>query len=399
MVEGPSGSVVLAGTVYTNARSTDGLIMQVSSAGQTLGTAHIGRSDQDNLYQLIRTSDGGYLAAGSMRSVVATGYVHDPWILKLDRQLLVQWQYIYRTAGDAWVAALAQLSDGKYQVVGTRTENGATHSWLLRLDKTGGIRIQKEYACEKMSTLARAAIFPDGGCIYLSTSWPYDDKNHPVAAIRTDAACDVAWAKEYTGGNHCEPEDVFPTASGGFACTGGGGAYTPRKWWFVETDARGAILRQYQYTGEDPLTRPSFCPATDGGWLMGGVYDIVFDGTDNLRLLKIKADGKPDWAKYFVGAAEQPRQMLPMKSGAWTIGTFQASIDGGRAGLYRFSSSLDPCAIYEPQSWTVGTKKLKLKSRAIDVTATDGAFQRLDANGTTSAMTLETEDMCVWNRR
>jgi len=104
-----------------------------------------GDTGDDEYPVAIQTSDGGYIIAGTTDSFGAGGW--DVWVLKLDSDGTVEWQYAYGGTGNEEASSIQQTSDGGYIVAGTTNSFGAGgwDTWVLKLDSDGAVEWQYTY--------------------------------------------------------------------------------------------------------------------------------------------------------------------------------------------------------------------------------------------------------------
>jgi hypothetical protein len=140
------GGFVLAGDSYSdisgdkgqvNNGSMDYWIIKIDSAGNKIWDKGFGGNDEDQLYSIAKTADGGYLLSGDSRTRFASGSKSEdnvvdlytqPWVIKTDSLGNKEWDKTIMTGGAGWSRAL-QVSAECYLV---GTFSGADSAW----DKT-----------------------------------------------------------------------------------------------------------------------------------------------------------------------------------------------------------------------------------------------------------------------
>lgn len=116
---------------------------------------NFGGSDNDYLYSVSYTQDGGYILGGSSDSPAGHDKETDSfgkrdfWLLKLNPLGEMEWQRSYGGSEDDQLTAIRQTEDGGYWVAGTTSSGadgnkkspaiGNTDIWLLRLDENGAL--------------------------------------------------------------------------------------------------------------------------------------------------------------------------------------------------------------------------------------------------------------------
>ena len=111
---------------------------------QTWAKTYGGLND-DVANSIIQTSDGGFAVAGYTFSFGAGGY--DLWILKLTSAGDIQWQKTYGGGGYEFANSIVQTSDAGFAVAGYTWNPGYSSQdfWVLKLNSDGGVQWQWTY--------------------------------------------------------------------------------------------------------------------------------------------------------------------------------------------------------------------------------------------------------------
>lgn len=197
------GSLLVAGTSTssangdiqdTNSGAKDGLLVKYNSNGDLLWTKLIGGSKDDIFYDVITTTDGGFLVAGYSDST-ASGKItdtnngngtYDGYIVKFDSDGNVQWDNLFGSPEYDVFHSVIQTSDGGYIAVGNA--NGGAHG-----TNTGG----------------EITDIPDSGLM------PND-----ALLVKFDASGAMVWNDLFGGSGHDIFYCVIPVSDGGFAAVG-----------------------------------------------------------------------------------------------------------------------------------------------------------------------------------
>ena len=110
------------GDVTKNHGDRDGWLVKLNSEGEIVWQKTLGGSLDDELYDIRRTSDGGYILAGSTRSTDGdvsknNGY-YDTWIVKIDTNGDIEWQKTFGGSKKDVLKSVSQTDDGGYIVSG-----------------------------------------------------------------------------------------------------------------------------------------------------------------------------------------------------------------------------------------------------------------------------------------
>ncbi len=134
---------------------TDMWLLRIAADGNKLWDKRYGGSDNEYLYALDQTSDGGFVLAGYTRSevggdVTVTGEgEYDFWIVKTDGAGNIAWDQRLGGTLDDKAKSIYQISDGSYVVGGwsesdaggdkSTDSKGGTDYWLAGLDAAGNM--------------------------------------------------------------------------------------------------------------------------------------------------------------------------------------------------------------------------------------------------------------------
>jgi hypothetical protein len=129
---------------------------------KTYGESRDGESyDEEEVYSIIQTKDGGYAVAGRRR--------RDIWVFKLDKRGRVEWDKTFtRSNRKEWsiqrdmVTSFIQTKDGGYVVAGYIDVSKTAHridssaTWVFKLDERGGVEWNKIFGEENDGCLTQA---------------------------------------------------------------------------------------------------------------------------------------------------------------------------------------------------------------------------------------------------
>ncbi|MEP6846455.1 MAG: T9SS type A sorting domain-containing protein [Panacibacter sp.] len=147
----------------------------------------IGGDSIDNLIKAIPTTDGGYLLCGNSLSGKSGektesrvgGY--DYWLVKLDKDGVIEWDKTIGEISDDYLADLDQTTDGGYILVGSLG--------LMKIDDAGNIQWRKTgyYAVYRSVQHTK-----DGGYILTGLN-----ETRTILMTKTDGMGNIEWTKNY----------------------------------------------------------------------------------------------------------------------------------------------------------------------------------------------------------
>ncbi len=159
-------------------------VVKLDARGTKLWDRRIGGRNDDYLYDMVPTADGGYLLVGLSNSPVSGdkttpaygNLVYGPtdcWLVKLDARGTVVWDRTVGGAQEDWANSVVPTPDGGFLVGGvsnspaagskTAPLRGVADYWVLKLDASGTVQWQSTYGAPgATSGLATVVLAADG---------------------------------------------------------------------------------------------------------------------------------------------------------------------------------------------------------------------------------------------
>jgi len=143
LVQTGDGGYALAGQTWSfGAGSSDFWLVKTDAAGTMQWNQTYGGTEFEAAWALVQTSDGGYALAGWTWSFGAGN--GDCWLVKIDANGNMMWNKTYGGADQDYVFALVQTGDGGYALAGSTWSFGAGNRdfWLVKTKWDGPIYIR-----------------------------------------------------------------------------------------------------------------------------------------------------------------------------------------------------------------------------------------------------------------
>lgn len=306
-------------------------VIKLNAAGDEQWQRTIGGSAQDELLCAFQTRDGGYILGGSSssspnpisaskldeNSFAADIYSKsekcrgsmDYWIVKLDKEGVIQWQKTYGGQYSDVLRSMEQTSDDGYILVGysnspvsgdkTEAHRGVGDYWALKINDKGVIQWQKTY----------------GG----------DGDDQPYAIHQTKDGGYIL------GGNSNSSNAL--TTEGGIVSNG-------TDYWVLKLDKEGGVLwsKTFDFGKVDILTSlvenedntyligghtRNSRPKSGGGSLVSKAVGMVAkekDGINDYIALKINGEGEEIWNKSVGSGGEDIlRKLIETRDGGYLM--------------------------------------------------------------------------------
>ena len=213
------------GDVPVNYGFLDNWLMIITPDGEIVSSRVYGNMDQNNIFDIIETSDGGFFFAS--KANVAQGMVQgephgqtDVWVVKLDSVMNIEWQKMYGGSKDDYgYRGVLELDDGYIFLAYTNSNDSDVSGyhgipgesrdiWVVHIDTIGNILWQRctgGYEWDASATIHQS---DDGGFVIFwetssnngdvsgNNSWPGDND---IWMVKLSAAGEIEWQECYGG--------------------------------------------------------------------------------------------------------------------------------------------------------------------------------------------------------
>jgi hypothetical protein len=301
---------------------------------------YFGGMQDDLIYSIEQTIDGGFIAGGLTWSFGA-GQT-DVNITKLTSEGMVEWQKTYGGPGldGWWYVSVHQTPDNGY-IVGTDfTPEGLEYSdiWVLKLDSQGNIQWQKNYTeGTDREDMARGGIqlTSDGGFVVAGYTFFYENQND-IVVLKLDSQGNIEWEKAYGGPSSEYGDFIHETTDGGYIVISSlvssvNGLAT---FGLLKLNQNGDVEWQKTYPGyERTLGFYGYVEQTsDGGYIVADFTDMEEFGQYDIWLLKLDSKGKVQWQKKYGGQKRDiiGRRIQQTNDGKYIVAGYTESFGGTR---------------------------------------------------------------------
>ncbi|MCB9282318.1 MAG: T9SS type A sorting domain-containing protein [Lewinellaceae bacterium] len=282
------GGFILVG-VFNDSSLTDNdvAVWKLNESGDILWTKSIGGSMLDELYNIERATDGGFILCGRTQSndgdISGNHGLDDAWIVKLDQDGEIEWQKVMGGSNSDFAQKALALDDGGYLISGysasedgdVTVSKGKLDYWMIRLDAAGNLIWQKSFGGSNLDVaLCNPIVFNDG---FLVGGWSRSTDGdvgglHGIFGdmwvVKLDTLGNLEWEKNIGGTGFDDGRVLVPVDGNAFIIAG------------TSTSSDGDILANYG--GQD-----YFMCRVD---VVTDVKDVYQQ--DNIRIFPIPASEK-----------------------------------------------------------------------------------------------------------
>lgn len=285
IVATPDGGYLIAASSQGDIR-----IFKINKFGNVLWQKTFDREkSSDAAIKLQADSDGGYILTGYTNF---TGELSDIWIIRIDSEGKVIWQYTYGGPTFDVPSSIKETPDGGWIIVGY-TKLGGTKTircWVFKLKSTGEMEWQKAFGGNQDAYGMDAVVTSDGG--FAIAGMAFDDGITDGFVVRLSSSGNVIWQKMYGGAGFEQVAALETTTENNFVLTGDTGSFGKGANAFIlSIDSQGELLWQNLYGTIDGRSLFSAINKTkDSGYIAFG--DISESQTgQNFWLLKLDHSG------------------------------------------------------------------------------------------------------------
>jgi len=244
LLGGDSFSDISGDKTENSIGDNDYWVVKTDSLGIIQWQNTIGGSLHDYFYTLLQTIDGGYLLGGFSQSNISGDKIensngnYDFWIIKIDSIGNLMWQNSIGGSNDDYLYSVIKSTDGGYflgglsnsDISGDKTEKskGFSDFWILKIDSSGNIQLQKTIGGDSEDQLHSMTQSPDGGSLFggwsrsnisgNKTENSYNSYDYWI--LKSDSLGTFVWQNNIGGNFHDYLNSVLQTAYGGYLLGG-----------------------------------------------------------------------------------------------------------------------------------------------------------------------------------
>lgn len=325
-----------------------------------------GGSKNDMAYDVIKTSDGCFVAVGSTESFGAGGT--DVFVVKINNAGNLVWSRVIGGTGNDIAYSVSETTAGELVIAGATSSFGAGGSdvYVLKLSANGTTQWTRTFG-GTFNDEGRSVIV-SGGDIYVagSKSWSYFDNDFYL--IKISSIGYPIWEKTYsTPGSYSYDRAycMVKTFDGGFALAGKPDCCN--QVYLVKTDANGQVLFTKSFDQPSDFGATGIVETANHNLVMTGVNNR---GGNHPFLIKVNSAGNLVYNRVTSALVNSVTNLAIANNGNLLLGADVCNLgctmelikyDGTGAELWRNSDY--QLANYTPYSYTFsGVKAVKVIS-------------------------------------
>ncbi|AFK05140.1 hypothetical protein Emtol_4015 [Emticicia oligotrophica DSM 17448] len=324
----------------------------------------IGGSFYDKCNSIIALEDGGYLLGGQSQSsnfdFVSHKGQYDIFVIKVDKNGNIEWNKNLGGSNNENLRQIIKTSDGNYLCIGETQSNdydvegfiGQMDFWVIKISPEGNVIWKKCFGGEGIDEGFTAENTPDGAIVLAGSTesnLPFIENNHGYVdflVIKINQSGEIIWNKTFGGTANETCKKIKKSKSGGYILAGNTTSSNgdisnhlgEQDIWLLKVDEDFNIIWQQTFGGLDDDFVNALIEDHEGNILATGeTYSKDFDAADNHSLdgmrdyftIKVSADGQKIWTKCHGGSNnEYAREILESMANEYLIIGESYSNDG-----------------------------------------------------------------------
>ena len=297
------GVVVVGNTRSNGGFGNNAWIIRLNRAGDLVWEREFGGLNNDQVYGVVKTEDGGVVVAGHTRSRGAGK--SDFWVFRLGHQGNLIWERTFGTLHNDRARTVAATPDGGFLVAGTTQTNDEQEidAWLLKLDGEGRRIWDSTFGGTGNDGIYHLAVNPDGSIATAGYTALGGLAGYDVWVLRLSKQGKMVWERKLGRGVFDAATAIAATPEGGFLVVGvtSEDAFQKDDAWLLKLNGAGEVLWERIFGGAKPDTARSVLITPNNSYLVTISTSSYGAGSADAWLLHLGKDGTLKWDRFYGG--------------------------------------------------------------------------------------------------
>lgn len=297
------GFIIAGSTKSSGAGDRDAWLIRTDSAGNALWSKTIGGLELDEVYSVWQNSDGGFIAAGQIRSGIADSI--DILYFRTDSNGNLIWIKNYGGPGVQFGRSVQQTSDGGFIIAGYTSDSLNHADAVLLLTDSSGKEIQYKIFDRGEYDYAHSVLQTATGGYTFCGSSAGSDIMYDAWMVSTDPSLNLLNDKVYGGPLSEYGQSLKQTSDGGYIIAGSTYSYGSGNsdFWLIRTNSSGDTLWTRAFGGTENELGYSVDLTDDGGFIAAGYTSSFGNGSQDMWLIRTDSFGDTLWTKTIGGTS------------------------------------------------------------------------------------------------
>ncbi|MBN2543226.1 hypothetical protein JXI42_10210 [bacterium] len=300
LIQTSDSGFIVGGVTKTGIPDFDVFLIKFNSTGTVEWSKRLGGEDDDACVSVIQTSDGGFVAAGGTFSYGAGSA--DLFIMKFDSYGILEWSKVVGGTDGDYMHSFIRTSDGGFAAAG-RTE-GYGADWLdiflMKLDSSGAVEWFKTVGGASFDIGESVIQTSDGGYAVVGYTWSYGEGGYDLFLLKFSSAGLFEWSRVVGGISNERGYSLIQTSEGGFLVAGETSSYGEgsNDFFLVKCSSIGTVEWSKTIGGLHDDNCISLIRTSDDGFVAAGQTESYGAGYMDIFLVKFNPDGSSCIGEY-----------------------------------------------------------------------------------------------------
>ncbi len=276
-------------------------IIKIDDYGNTITQNRYNLLYNENLYSIIKTSDGGYAAVGAIDVLTQ---IENYWIIKFNNNLQIQWQKYMGKDGEERANEVVLDNEGNFIAVGyTNTYgNGLEDIWVTKFNNIGQFLSYKTYGGNAIDVGQSIVPTDDGGYLVAANTNSFSVGNYDILLLKLNSNCEIEWQRLYVSPKQEWAYSLIKAHNHGYIIAGynSNDSLSQKDILIMKINNEGQIDWSYNYSTYLDEVAYKIIRKSNNEYLIIG-YIETNDSADNILLLSINESGEIQWQKMYGG--------------------------------------------------------------------------------------------------
>lgn len=263
----------------------DYYLVRINSSGDTLWTKTFGAGENDSGMSLVKTSDGGFILAGT-KVLNSKG---NGWVLKVSSTGIVEWEKSFGGSGNDYFRDVIETKNGTYLACGFTNSSGAGDhdAYVVSFDASGN-KLWDETIGGALKDEGRKILelSNNEGFIVAGFTTTSGGTGADYLVAKIDSLGNVLWTKNFGNTGEDVAWDVCQAANGLLYVIGEGynSSNASKDFYLCKTDLNGLLISDSFYGGLQEDLGRAIVSISDSLYVFGETSSFG-NGKSDLMLL------------------------------------------------------------------------------------------------------------------
>jgi len=294
IIQTKDGGYAVVGSIWTKyVRKRDFWLIKLGENGNKEWEKTFDKDEHDIAYSIIQTKDGGYAIAGGTGKRF-WGEVNC-WVMKLDAKGNMEWDNNFGGIGWDEIYSIIQTKAGGFIAAGSAWSKGAGRGdvYIAKLDRRGYLVWTKTFGGSDYDDARSIIQTDDGGYAVTGFTVSEDTGDKDVWVIKLDKNGNKVWDRTFGGTSEDWANSIIQTKDRGYMVAGWTSSMGAGKTdvWVIKLNRRGDLVWDRTFGGSKDDEAHSIIQTDDEGYAVAGWTESKGAGNSDVWVIKLDKNG------------------------------------------------------------------------------------------------------------